>query len=106
MIQSDHSSEKVRTLQRHGETWWVAEDICRVLDIPAPKEALANLNPSERSTLRGTDPDASSEIISPAGLHALILQSNRAEMALLKRAVSRSISCAFTFILLEEPIAV
>ena len=70
----------VRTItDEHGEPWFVAKDVCEVLEIERTDSALRNLDDDEKgtrkmSTLGGTQQVS---IISESGLYALIMRSNK-----------------------------
>ena len=72
--------KEVRTISdEHGEPWFVAKDVCEVLEIERTDSALRNLDDDEKgtrkmSTLGGTQQVS---IISESGLYALIMRSNK-----------------------------
>lgn len=76
---------EVRIVMKDGEPWWVAKDVCNVLELTNPTEALKSLDDDERSSLRiseGTSPaggNPNMNIISESGLYTLIMRSNKPE---------------------------
>ena len=98
----DFNERAVRCIMKDGEPWWVAKDVCDVLGIGNPSEALRGLDDDERSTLRiseGTSPTGGNpnmNIISESGLYTLILRSNKPEArgnvskAFMERLVSKA----------------
>ena len=80
MIPFNFGSSTIRvTTDDRGEPWFVAKDVCEVLEIERTDSALRNLDDDEKgtrkmSTLGGTQQVS---IISESGLYALIMRSNK-----------------------------
>lgn len=93
----DFNERAVRCIMKDGEPWWVAKDVCDVLGIGNPSEALRGLDDDERSTLRiseGTSPTGGNpnmNIISESGLYTLILRSNKPEARSFRRWVTHEV---------------
>ena len=69
----------VNTVWRDGQAWFVAADVCRVLDIINSRDALSRLDDDEKGvvstdTLGGPQQAA---IVSESGLYALVLSSRK-----------------------------
>ena len=67
----------VRTVDRNGEPWFVAADVCRVLDIANARDALAKLDGDEVSTVALTDGAPGGpprNIVNESGLYTLVLR--------------------------------
>ena len=45
----------VRVIEREGEPWFVAADVCRALEITNPSVALERLDDDEKMTLSSTE---------------------------------------------------
>jgi len=75
----------VRIVACDGEPWFVARDVCNVLELTNPTEALRSLDGDERSSLRITEGTLSSggnpnvNIISESGLYKLVMRSRKPE---------------------------
>jgi len=75
----------VRVVERDGEPWFVAKDVCEVLGLENPTESLRNFPDNERGSLsitEGTSPlggNPNVNIISEPGLYRLIFQSRKPE---------------------------
>jgi len=86
-------SREVRTLERDGETWFVAKDVCDILDIKNVSDVLQGLDDDEISNLansevRGMDiPNRGVNIINEPGLYRLIFQSRKEEAKAFKQWV-------------------
>ena len=75
-------STPIRSLIKDGEPWFVAKDICGVLGLTNPSEALKSLDSDEKSTLRNSEGRAGVgaqcfNIINESGLYALVIRSNK-----------------------------
>ncbi len=71
----------LRTLERDGEPWFVAADVCRCLEIQNPTMAVTSLDDDERDTLtltEGIPGNPIKNIINESGLYVLILRSRKA----------------------------
>ena len=71
----------LRTVERDGEPWFVAADVCRCLEIQNPTMAVTSLDDDERDTLcltEGIPGNPIKNIINESGLYALILRSRKA----------------------------
>ncbi len=66
----------VRIADRDGEPWFVAADVCKILELTNPSKAVSNLDEDERSNLLlGRQGEAI--IISESGMYALVIRSNK-----------------------------
>ena len=77
----------VRVVMREGEPWWMAADVCAVLDIQNPTDALTRLDEDEKGTLDSTEGGPGRRIVSESGLYSLVLGSRKPEA--LRYALSR-----------------
>lgn len=92
----DFNERAVRCIMKDGEPWWVAKDVCDVLGIGNPTEALRPLDEDEKSTLRISEGDGGyggpeRNIISESGLYTLILRSNKPEARAFRRWVTHEV---------------
>ncbi|WP_142850696.1 BRO family protein [Telmatospirillum sp. J64-1] len=77
--------QPVRSIQRDGEPWFVAADVCAVLDVQQPIRAIERLDEDERSKVsltnissNGVKQEREFIIVSESGLYTLILRSRKA----------------------------
>lgn len=80
VIPFDFEDQPVRALLREGQTWWVAADVCRVLEIGNPRDAVSRLDDDERDNVGSADVNGRGRpvhIINESGLYALILTSRK-----------------------------
>ena len=71
---------EVRSINRNGEPWFVAADVCRVLEIGNPSQALARLDEDEKNTLilnEGNRGNPNMTIVNEPGLYTLVLGSRK-----------------------------
>ncbi len=84
---------QIRALMRDGEPWFVAADVCRVLDIVQNRNAVARLDDDEKGvclmdTLGGKQ---EMTIINEPGLYSLVLGSRKPEARAFKRWVTHEV---------------
>ena len=74
--------------------WWVAKDVCDILDIQNSRDAVSTLDEDERNTVAFTDGNRGNPnmtVISEAGLYSLIFRSNKPEAKEFKRWVTHEV---------------
>ena len=88
----------VRAINRDGEIWFVAADVCAVLDIKNTSDALKNLDDDECLTLDigegqkiGRGGAQKFNIINESGLYALILRSRKPEAKRFRKWVTSEV---------------
>ena len=71
----------LRVLQKDGEPWFLATDVCKVLDHSNVSKALQALDPSEKGLTTGytLGGNQRTSIISESGLYLLVLKSRKSE---------------------------
>ena len=78
----DYKGHQVRTVEKDGEVWFVAKDVCDILGIKNHKGAIKELDDDERDGVAITDPIGRKQvtnIISEPGVYALVLRSRKPE---------------------------
>ena len=83
----------VRIILQNGEPWWVAKDVCDILDISNPSDALARLDDDEKGiasidTIRG---EQQLTTVNEAGLYTLVLGSRKPESKKFKRWIAHEV---------------
>lgn len=102
MIQTfDFNELPVRVLMRDAETWFVAADVCRVLEIANSRDAVGSLDDDEKGVASRSDsnvgnadsslPNRGMQIISESGLYALIFKSRKAEAKRFRKWVTAEV---------------
>lgn len=77
----NYQDTQVRTIVKDGKTWFVAKDVCEILEISKHRDAVSRLGERQRGsvsldTLGGKQQFAA---ISEAGLYKLVFRSNKPE---------------------------
>ena len=90
MIFENNAFGKVRTLNLNGEPWFVAVDVCSVLDLSNPTIAVSRLDEDERAKFNlGRQGDAT--IVNEPGLYTLVLGSRKPEAKAFKRWITHEV---------------
>jgi prophage antirepressor-like protein len=89
----DFEENAVRVLMRDEQPWFVAVDVCRVLDIANSRDAVSGLDDDEKGvgsadTLGGKQ---TVNIISESGLYALIFTSRKPEARKFRKWVTSEV---------------
>lgn len=90
MVFENEAFGKVRTLNLNGEPWFVAVDVCSVLDLRNPTIAVSRLDEDERAKFNlGRQGDAT--IVNEPGLYTLVLGSRKPEAKAFKRWITHEV---------------
>ncbi len=90
MVFENEAFGKVRTLNLNGEPWFVAVDVCSVLDLSNPTIAVSRLDEDERAKFNlGRQGDAT--IVNEPGLYTLVLGSRKPEAKAFKRWITHEV---------------
>ena len=90
----NYEGNRVRTVQRDGEPWWVLKDVCAVLGLTTPARVAERLEVDEVSQTHIIDAmgrKQATTIISEAGLYSVILRSDKPEARRFKRWVTHDV---------------
>lgn len=85
---------QIRTMNKDGEPWFVANDVLRVLAVSNSKDALRTLDDDEKSGVDIIDPHGRKQktnCISEAGLYSIILRSRKPEAKAFKRWITHEV---------------
>lgn len=88
-----YKNSPVRIVEKDGEPWFVAKDVCDILALGNPRSSIALLDEDERGVHSMDPPSGKQEmgIISEAGLYSLILRSRKPEAKAFKRWVTHEV---------------
>ena len=77
----NYNSRQVRTIDRDGEVWFVAKDVCNVLGLADIHTAIRSLDDDEKGRQSLPTPGGIQEmtIINESGLYKLTFRSNKPE---------------------------
>lgn len=88
-----YESKEVRTVIINGEVWFVAKDVCEVLELSDVSMATQNLDEDEKGTSKvctlGGMQDMT--VISEAGLYTLLVRSNKEEAKPFRKWVTHEV---------------
>jgi anti-repressor protein len=88
-----YSGQQVRTVAIDGAPWFVAADVCRILEHTNPTMALVGLDDDEKG-LRNVDTlggQQSMAVINEPGLYSLIIRSRKDEARAFKRWITHEV---------------
>ena len=88
-----YSGQQVRTVVVDGEPWFVAADVCRILEHSNPSMAVGALDSDEKG-LRNVDTlggEQSLMCVNEPGLYALIIRSRKQEAKAFKRWITHDV---------------
>ena len=88
-----YQDRQVRTFLRDSEIWFVAKDVCDVLEISNARDAVSSLDDDEKADVAFTDGSQKRHynIISEPGMYKLIFRSNKPEAKLFSRWVTHDV---------------
>ena len=81
---------QVRVMQQDGESWFVAKDVCEVLDIKNPTQAVGRLDEDERAMLN-IGRQGNANVVNEYGLYNLVLASRKPEAKAFKRWITHEV---------------
>lgn len=84
---------QVRVIQREGEPWFVAADVCKALEIGNSRQAIVRLDDDEKGVI-STDTLGGQQqvnIVNEPGLYTLVLGSRKPEAKLFKRWITHEV---------------
>lgn len=85
--------KKVRVVMKGNTPWWIAKDVCDVLELSNAREAIKALDDDEKSTVRISDGAGGPErnAINESGMYALIMRSNKPEAKRFRKWVTSEV---------------
>jgi prophage antirepressor-like protein len=86
-------TSEIRVIDRQGEPWFVAKDVCDVLEIENVSQALTRLDEDERNTIILNEGIGNPQkgIINESGLYSLVLSSRKPEAKAFKKWVTSEV---------------
>ena len=89
----NYKGNNVRTLTKDCEIWFVAKDVCDVLEIKNSRDAVSRLDDDEKNTVVLTDGigNPNKTIVNEPGLYTLILGSRKPEAKMFKRWITHEV---------------
>ena len=90
----NYEANEIRTVLKDGEPWFVARDVCNVLEVGNTTDAVARLEEDEFDSIEVTDSLGRKQrtlIVSESGLYSLILGSRKPEAKAFKRWITHEV---------------
>lgn len=91
----NYGDNPVRTIEQDGEVWFVAKDICDILDIKNARDAIKSLDDDEKMASEIATPSngghSKLNLISESGLYALVFKSLKPEAKEFRRWVTGTV---------------
>jgi len=83
----------LRTVEKGGETWFLASDVCAALDLGNIAQAGARLDEDEKGIISNDTPGGEQKvsIVSESGLYSLVLGSRKPDAKIFKRWVTHEV---------------
>ena len=88
------TGQPVRTVAVNAEPWWIASDVCAVLDIANVGNVLARLDDDDVSSIRladGTPGNPNRAIVNEPGLYELVIRSDRPQAKAFRRWITHDV---------------
>lgn len=82
--------KQLRIINQDNETWFVAKDVCEILEIKNTSQAVAKLDDDERSILN-IGRQGNTNVVNEYGLYNLVLSSRKPEAKEFKRWVTHDV---------------
>lgn len=86
----NYQGNQLRTVVIDNEPWFVAKDVCEILEIKNPTDALKRLDSDERSRFN-LGRQGETNIVNEPGLYTLILGSRKPEAKQFKRWITHEV---------------
>lgn len=85
---------EIGAVELEGNTWFVARDVCRALELDNSRQALSRLDEDEKNTVilnDGNRGNPNMAIINESGLYSLVLSSRKPEAKAFKRWITHEV---------------
>lgn len=86
----NYEEKAIRTVTINGEPWWVAKDVCDILEIQNTSQAIQSLEDDERSMFN-IGRQGNTNVINESGLYSLIIQSRKPEAKKFKKWITSEV---------------
>ncbi|MEY2239409.1 BRO family protein [Bacillus altitudinis] len=89
----NYQDQEIRTILKDGQPWFVAKDLCEVLEIKNNRDALSRLDEDEKGVVLTDTLGGSQELaaVNEPGLYALIFSSRKPEAKQFKRWITHDV---------------
>lgn len=93
IIPFTYNTKQVRVIEKDGEPWFIAKDVCDILEISNGRDAVSRLDEDEKDVAISDTPGGKQNmtIISESGVYALIFTSRKPEAENFKRWIRKEV---------------
>ena len=91
MIFKNDNFGEIRSLEINNEPWFVAKDVCEILDIKNPTDAIKRLDKDEVARFNLGGLSGETNLVNEYGLYTLILGSRKKEAKAFKRWITHEV---------------
>lgn len=90
---NEGDGHEIRVVMQGGEPWWVAKDVCDVLEVGNTSDAIRRLDDDERTlvSIEGASNGLPVNAINEAGLYTLVLTSRKPQAKVFKRWITHEV---------------
>jgi hypothetical protein len=91
--EEENHLDNLTTVEIDGEVWFVASEVCKLLDIKNSSDAVSRLDDDEKltSVLPIAGQNRSVNLVSESGLYALIFKSNKPSAKVFRKWVTKEV---------------
>lgn len=88
-----HGDSHLRTIQLNNEPWFLAKDVCEILELSDTSKALIKLDDDEKLTRKvfGSGQSRAMWLVNESGLYNLIFRSNKPEAKAFRKWVTAEV---------------
>ncbi|MBH0171058.1 BRO family protein [Fictibacillus sp. 18YEL24] len=86
----DFRGQQLRVVEHNNESWFIAKDVCEILEIQNVTQALSRLEENERSMFN-IGRQGKANIVNESGLYELIFASRKSEAKIFKKWVKQEV---------------
>ena len=88
-----YNDQPVRVINRDGEPWFVAKDVCDILDLGNSRDAVSSLDADEKDVGIADTPGGKQtmSLVNESGLYSLIFRSRKDEAKKFRRWVTHDV---------------
>lgn len=87
----NYQGQEVRTVRRGQDIFFIAKDVCDILEIGNPSEALKRLDADEKDLISTEGFRGSVNVVNESGLYSLIIGSRKPEAKQFKRWITHEV---------------
>ena len=94
IIPFNYESQQIRLIQdEQGEPWWIAKDVCDILELTNVAMAVKSLDDDEKGVSKVYTPGGEQELltVNEPGLYTLIIRSNKPDAKKFKRWITHEV---------------